>query len=191
MKYIHFRAKITNHTIDELCKLNDLTAWQKGLLTGLSAKCMQTMETQVFYDEVSPGQYYVLMTLGEAFDTLSNQYIEKEELSGAYLLDLIAMELLNSSYEVLGQSLMQLEGRAGYELKFIDDITSEDCMNRFRALEQEVVSMTQTGQLRPLKSVILMIGLTDEPGKKDSCQNLCDTCPNPCNMKRRSEKGNE
>lgn len=131
-------------------------------------------------------QLAAIVSLGDKVDALQNEYIDKERLTEAYMMECIGMELLKTAYELTAQKVWEKYGlwMSGfvflgekYPLELTEDV--------FRLLVPENITYNQAYMLTPKKTVVFMTTLHKE--RKAGYCRVCDTCSNLQCPNRQSE----
>lgn len=118
----------------------------------------------------------VILTIGEQFDRICEQYEEDGELLLAYAADCLGMEVLRKAYEEVGKVIYSNEKLypgyfhflEGEELKQLPDILGRLQITEVRCNEQYVMI--------PQKSVAFFTELSRKEQK--NCLTLCEQCAN-------------
>lgn len=143
-------------------------------------------DTEITYDEYA----VCLVTLGTAFDKLVDLYAENNCLLEAYMLDCIGLEFMTRSYEQLVKHIQTKYCKWGTKLDFLGDTYPVDMMARL------MENFTGTGvlindemMLKPLKSVLFLLPVSDQEQKADACR-ICTNCGNVNCMFREASSSN-
>jgi hypothetical protein len=128
----------------------------------------------------------VIVSLGAGIDALQDSYEEKGCLTDAYMIECIAMELLQKTYELAAASLHEIYGlwMDGYDFlgeRYPIELTEEV----FGLLAPEEISYNQAYMLTPKKTVVFLTTLRKE--RKNSSCSVCDWCSNTGCQNRKKE----
>jgi hypothetical protein len=119
----------------------------------------------------------VIVSLGAGIDALQESYEEKGCLTKSYMIECIAMELLQKTYELAAAALHETYGlwMDGYDFlgeRYPIELTKDV----FRLLKPEDISYNQAYMLTPKKTVVFLTALHKE--RQDSYCHVCDRCSN-------------
>jgi hypothetical protein len=128
----------------------------------------------------------VMVSLGAKVDALQESYEEKGCLTKSYMIECIAMELLQKTYELAAAAIHETYGlwMDGYDFlgeRYPIELT-EDV---FRLLKPEDISYNQAYMLTPKKTVVFLTALHKE--RQDSYCHVCDRCSNAGCPNRQTE----
>lgn len=121
----------------------------------------------------------VCITLGSGIDSLQEVYLEQGLLSEAYMVELIAAELLQQAYPLWNDWLAaqsDMRVRRYYFPGSDDCCALERLPELLRGLDVPV-TCTEGYCMLPRKSVVFYAELTTEPGAV--CQGICAGCGSP------------
>ena len=135
---------------------------------------LSDLKAKAWYYPEEENKILVVMTLGQIFDDLVEEYEKKEELLLAYAVECLAMEILKKAYDMFEEKIYEREGKYPGEYHFLDD---EEMKNIPRILEKmkiREVSCNEVFTLIPQKTVVFMTKLSCE--KSAGCIRLCENC---------------
>jgi cobalamin-dependent methionine synthase I len=119
----------------------------------------------------------VIVSLGAGIDALQESYEEKGCLTDAYMIECIAMELLQKTYELAAEALHETYGlwMDGYDFlgeRYPIELTED----LFALLAPEGISYNQAYMMTPKKTVVFLTALQKE--RKNSSCSVCNRCSN-------------
>lgn len=132
----------------------------------------------------------VLMTLGKEPDKLQEDFMQKEQLTEAYMVDCIAMELLSRAYVQADELLHQRTGLwcMAYQFPGVQQPIGE-IKELFRLFTQEEVRYNEAYALLPQKSVIYTVPLSEKKKGIERAEEMCAACGRKdCAGRRHREK---
>lgn len=186
---------ITSQDIDELCKQYKL-AFQTGqMLRVLAAGLMQKVKVRVYYCiEPESGQFLTAMTLGGQLDDWIEEQMQKENLTEAYLTDILAGRLLMKAYRIWSEMVLKESGIRLGQFHFIgDEIPLEKLPVYLEMLDQSEIHCNEAFAMVPSKTVLFWADIReksmDEPAGDVMSQDRkleergsggfsCRDCPN-------------
>ena len=125
------------------------------------------------------------ITLGESYDRLQKDYMERQQLSQSYRMEMLGMEYLRKGYALFNKSVYE-EG-LGYpgEYHYLED--SQQIRQACIYLKNKqfmAIDYNRYGVLTPSKSVIFKASL--KQGAGSNCTNICASCTAiHCSFRRR------
>lgn len=128
----------------------------------------------------------VLVTLGAGVDDLQDSYLTRERLTEGYMIECIAMELLQNAYEQAAEKIYSRYGRWISGFDFVGEaVPIEQMEELLRLLEPEEISCNQAYMLSPKKSAAFYTTLTDK--RQSACCDVCESCGNiSCAYRKRN-----
>lgn len=143
-------------------------------LVDIYSEMRKRLEVEIFCERIEFTGYAIL-TLGADIDHLQQEYMQKEELMKAYLLDAIAQELLEKAYEKVKAYFVK--EKKFYIKQFLfpgAQIPMEEMQKIFQICKPKKISYNDVYMLQPLKSVAFLIELVLE--QPDFEYNMCEQC---------------
>ena len=151
---------------------------QLKLVAADMANCMKWQEsTYLVWQESTPGQVVVVMTLGIGIDLLQERYAKSGRMMESYMVESIAGELLMLGYAQLEQFIRE---KMRYYVSAYHFFGSEEAypLEAMKGIleqtRQSNVICNEAGCLTPKKSVVFLAELTKQ--ENSACGQLCDTC---------------
>ncbi len=135
---------------------------------------LSDLKVKVWYRPEQEGKILVVMTLGQIFDDLVEEYEKKEELLLAYALDCLAMEILKKAYDMFSKKLYEKEGKYPSEYHFLDDKEMKNMPGILKEMNIQEVRCNEAFALIPQKTVVFMTKLSSEENAE--CIRLCENC---------------
>lgn len=136
---------------------------------GERPKLLQFAEEECFVAAV--------VTLGKGPDRLMELYLEAEDVSAAYMLECLSLDLLRKSYEKLGKLIAREEKLYIKKYEFPGGRypleKTKDILDYF---SQNEVTYTESFMLLPQKSVVFLGELTKK--EQEKCVHICESCGN-------------
>lgn len=133
-----------------------------------------TVWFQPEYD--AEGNAAVLMTLGECVDHIQNQLMEEGKMTEAYMLECLAMTVLEQAYSKLDMILHDETGLWCVEYRFPGGEDMACVADIVQRMEQTVVSCNEAYMLTPKKSVVYVAVMKAEAGKENCSNKVCAGC---------------
>jgi len=132
----------------------------------------------------------VLVTLSEYVDRLIELESEAGNISGAYMLDCIASELLAVAYQQIADKIYEETHlwQASYEFPG-DSLPMELLPIILDRFSDTPVHLNQAGMMIPAKSVVYLTKLVQE--RQNSICNICENCRNLTCLNRKKEPKKE
>lgn len=125
------------------------------------------------------GTAAVLITLGEGIDRMQDRFMEEGRLSEAYMIECLAMELLNKAYICTEELLQEACGMWCSAYKFpgceLPLVMAAEIVDAF---EQKEVTYNGAYVLIPKKSVAFIMEIQKEKPKAVRENMLCAGCGN-------------
>lgn len=146
---------------------------------------LSDLRVKAWYCPKEENRILVVMTLGQIFDDLVEEYEQKEELLLAYAVECLAMEVLKKAYEMFGEKLYEIEEKYPGEYHFLDDKAMRDMPEILKGMKIGEVYCNEAFALIPQKTVVFLTELSDE--KNTECISLCESCSRK-NCPNRMEK---
>ena len=143
------------------------------------------LRAKAWYCPKEENRILVVMTLGQIFDDLVEEYEQKEELLLAYAAECLAMEALKKAYEMFGGKLYEIEGKYPGEYHFLDDKAMRNVPEILKGMEIGEVYCNEAFALIPQKTVVFLTEVSYE--KNAECIKLCESCSQK-NCSNRMEK---
>lgn len=137
----------------------------------------------------------VLMTLGAATDERQNQLLEAGRMTEAYMLECLAMAVLERAYGQMDELLHEETGMWCVEYCFPGGEDMEQVADIVRVMEQEEVYCNHAYMLVPKKSVAYVAVLGEEKQAHECAMKVCagcerKDCPNRAHTEEDVEKKN-
>ena len=117
-----------------------------------------------------------VLTLGEGVDRLQDRYRERENMTAAYMAEVISNEILMKSYEAYDRMLAETTDYRVKEFHFPGSEEAyplSDIGKILDMLDAPVQCLTSFCMV-PRKSVVFYAELTREKG--NACRSVCQTC---------------
>ena len=129
---------------------------------------------QIGYDKAENAA--VLMTLGAETDEIQNRLSDEGRLAEAYMLECLAMAVLERAYGQMDELLHAQTGLwcTGYRFSGGDDMT--EVVTMVKDMEQEEVYCNESCVLIPKKSVVYVAVLQANPANQNCAQKVCAGC---------------
>lgn len=117
-----------------------------------------------------------VLTLGEGVDRLQDRYRERENMTAAYMAEVISNEILMKSYEAYDRMLAET---TDYRVKEFHFPGSEEAyplsdIGKILDMLYAPVQCLKSFCMVPRKSVVFYAELTREKG--NACRSVCQTC---------------
>lgn len=120
---------------------------------------------------------YAVITLGDKIDGIHEEYMQKGEMLKAYLLDCLALEILENIYQVVPDIFLKENQFYVKQFQFPgDQIPLEEIRTIFQICKPEKISYNDSYMLKPLKSVAFLAELSTE--KSNTEYTMCQQCSN-------------
>lgn len=147
------------------------------------------LKVKAWYRPEQEDKILVVMTLGQIFDDLVEEYEQKEELLLAYAVECLAMEVLKKAYDMFGEKLCEKEGKYPGEYYFLDDREMKNMPRILKQMKIQEVCCNEAFALIPQKTVVFLTGLSYE--RNAGCIKLCENCSQKnCPNRMQKEKQN-
>lgn len=132
-----------------------------------------------------------VLTLGEGVDRLQDRYRERENMTAAYMAEVISNEILMKSYEAYDRMLAET---TDYRVKEFHFPGSEEAyplsdIGKILDMLDAPVQCLKSFCMVPRKSVVFYAELTREKG--NACRSVCQTCEKRSCLYRREENRKE
>ena len=132
-----------------------------------------------------------VLTLGEGVDRLQDRYRERENMTAAYMAEVISNEILMKSYEAYDRMLAE---NTDYRVKEFHFPGSEEAyplsdIGKILDMLDAPVQCLKSFCMVPRKSVVFYAELTKEKG--NACRSVCQTCEKRSCLYRREENRKE
>lgn len=135
---------------------------------------LSDLRVKVWYRPEQEDKILVVMTLGQIFDDLVEEYEKKEELLLAYATDCLAMEILKKAYDMFSGKIYEREGKYPKEYHFLDDKEMKNMPEILKQMDIEEVCCNEAFALIPQKTVVFKTELSCEENAE--CIRLCENC---------------
>ena len=135
---------------------------------------LSDLKVKVWYRPEKEDKILVVMTLGQIFDDLMEEYEKKEELLLAYAQECLAMEILKKAYDMFSGKLYEREGKYPDEYHFLDDEEMKNVPEILKEMNIQEVRCNEAFALIPQKTVVFMAGLSCKENAE--CIRLCENC---------------
>lgn len=186
--FLTFSCRLSNADVALLASRNKLSPLQENMVRTMMADFVQKVKIHVYYKQHKESQVQAVMTLGTVCDNWCESYLKEGELWKGYMADQIAMCGLMSGYEIFRNVLKKQYGTCVSQPHFWDEEKEEtSIVNALTLLKQDEVTIRDSGQMNPLKSVLFTIDILEgengdmshgqmEKGMCHACENI--SCPN-------------
>lgn len=145
-------------------------------------KQLQFVEEKLFFAAI--------VTLGKSLDRLQELYLEAQDVSSAYMIECLSLDLLNQAYEKLARRIEAEEGLYISRYEFLGGKYPLDkTKDIFAYFSQSEVTYNEAYMLIPQKSVVFLGKLTKE--SKQTCRHICASCLNKSCINRAAVKNQE
>lgn len=119
----------------------------------------------------------VAVSLGENIDILQNEYISRECLTEAYMIECIGMELLKNAYELAAEKIRDQYGLWTGGFEFLGERYPLEMTGAVLGLlAPDAITYNAAYMLMPKKTVVFMTALQEE--RRNGYCHVCDTCSN-------------
>ncbi|MBO5472555.1 MAG: hypothetical protein J6A08_02010 [Lachnospiraceae bacterium] len=119
----------------------------------------------------------VAVSLGENIDILQNEYISRECLTEAYMIECIGMELLKNAYELAAEKIRDQYGLWTGGFEFLGERYPLEMTGAVLGLlAPDAITYNAAYMLMPKKTVVFMTTLQEE--RRNGYCHVCDTCSN-------------
>lgn len=128
-----------------------------------------------------------ILTLGEGVDRLQDRYRERENMTAAYMAEVISNEILMKSYEAYDRMLAETTDYRVKEFHFPGSEEAYPLSDIGKILDMlgAPVQCLKSFCMVPRKSVVFYAELTREKG--NACRSVCQTCEKRSCLYRREE----
>lgn len=128
-----------------------------------------------------------ILTLGEGVDRLQDRYRERENMTAAYMAEVISNEILMKSYEAYDRMLAETTDYRVKEFHFPGSEEAYPLSDIGKILDMlgAPVQCLKSFCMVPRKSVVFYAELTREKG--NACRSVCQTCKKRSCPYRREE----
>lgn len=128
-----------------------------------------------------------ILTLGEGVDRLQDRYRERENITAAYMAEVISNEILMKSYEAYDRMLAETTDYRVKEFHFPGSEEAYPLSDIGKILDMlgAPVQCLKSFCMVPRKSVVFYAELTREKG--NACRSVCQTCKKRSCPYRREE----
>ncbi len=127
----------------------------------------------------------VIVTLGGGVDELQDSYMQKERLTESYMIECVAMELLEKAYWQAASCVYAHTGMWMSGICFLGDKIPLGSMEEiFRRLNPQGIAYNQAYMLTPKKTVVFLADLCAE--RRDEGCAVCAECGNLSCTNRRT-----
>ena len=132
-----------------------------------------------------------VLTLGEGVDRLQDRYRERENMTAAYMAEVISNEILMKSYEAYDRMLAETTDYRVKEFHFPGSEEAYPLSDIGKILDMlgAPVQCLKSFCMVPRKSVVFYAELTREKG--NACRSVCQTCEKRSCPYRREENRKE
>ncbi len=169
---------IADNTYEQMLSRYHFRSADEGKLRILTDQLLKKAAPAVYFGGKNPeaeSRLAVLVTLGAGVDDLQEAYTLKEKLMESYMIECIAMELLQNAYEQTADIIYSHYGHWMGGFDFLGDSVPVKRMEEvFAILQPEEISYNQAYMLLPKKTVAFYTTLTDS--RKAAYCNVCSTC---------------
>lgn len=147
------------------------------------------VQAQLWY-EVTEEKACIIVTLGKQVDELQDKFSGRERLSEAYMIEILAMELLQKACAMAEECIHEATGRWVDRPEYIgENRPIEEIREVLEKMRPETMSCTSMCMLNPRKSVVYYAGLTKE--RQERHGNACSSCTNRnCTYRAECDKTN-
>lgn len=191
MKQITLKVELTEAEVNRMRERYHFEKKDESRLYRMYEMLLSFIRAEAWYKVCGSGEIdgiayekyaVVLVTLSEFTDRLIELEGEAGNISDAYMLDCIALELLAVAYQQVADKIYEETHlwQAGYEFPG-DSLPLELIPVILDKLSGVPVHLNQAGMMIPAKSVVYLTKLVEERQKSschicENCRNL--TCPN-------------
>ena len=132
-----------------------------------------------------------VLTLGEGVDRLQDRYRERENMTAAYMAEVISNEILMKSYEAYDRMLAETTDYRVKEFHFPGSEEAYPLSDIGKILDMlgAPVQCLKSFCMVPRKSVVFYAELAREKG--NACRSVCQTCEKRSRPYRREENRKE
>lgn len=141
-----------------------------------------------FHHVIEDKTVYVVVTLGDAFDSFQDSFLNKGEIRKAYIIDCLGTEMLSIAYEEVDKKIYEKTGMyvGNYIFAGSDKMPLEELANVMVKLGQKIVKCNESFVLVPKKSVVFAAHLHKKRTEKHSDCSNCSALK--CPMRKESGK---
>lgn len=134
-----------------------------------------------FHHVIDDKTIYVVVTLGDAFDSFQESFLQKGEIEKGFIIDCLGTELLARAYEEVDKKIYEKTGLyvGNYIFAGSDKMPLEELAVVMKKLGQKIVKCNEAFVLVPKKSVVFAAHLHKRRTNKHSdCENCSAVkCP--------------
>lgn len=176
-----FTVSLCGKDLRRMCGRYHFSHDSYPLLKAVYESCMKDCRISLYFrlDYKEAGQTAVLLTLGDNIDKRQNTCMEEGKMSEAYMMECLAMEILNKAYVQTGHILYEISGMYAGSYKFpgseLPLAVTADVIEDF---QQKEVRCNEMYMLLPKKSVVYLTKMQNEKPKAGKEQLLCAECKN-------------
>ena len=166
MQQCHFRE-------EDFASLQALSRAMAPLLRAKAYYVWEKRDEKVSYDDYA----VVFLTLGNGVDALQELYLDRNCLTEAYMVECIALGLLEKAYREFIKEVQRETGKWAQKIDFLGDTYPIELLPRlYREFGQMDISYNEKMVLSPQKSVVFLLPMSS--GKKGDACNICENCSN-------------
>ena len=134
-----------------------------------------------FHHVIEGDTVFVVVTLGDAFDSFQDSFLQKGEIQKAFIIDCLGTEMLSIAYEEVDKKIFEKTGLyvGSYVFAGSDKMPLEELAGVMAKLGQKIVKCNESFVLVPKKSVVFSAKLHEKRTEKHSdCANCSAvSCP--------------
>ncbi len=134
-----------------------------------------------FHHVIEGETVYVVVTLGDAFDSFQDSLLQKGEIQKAFIVDCLGTEMLSLAYKEVDKKIFEKTGLyvGSYVFAGSDKMPLEELAAVMKKLGQKIVKCNESFVLVPKKSVVFSAKLHKKRSRKHSdCENCSAvSCP--------------
>lgn len=153
----------------------------------------RNVSCEAFYEKKAEhcDSYYVYVTLGSVIDDLFEQYMAKEKIYEAYIMECLSMVYLSAAYDKIFQAIEVQEKKSIQDFYYWEEKNSMDeLMIHMESKKITGITFDGKGVMKPSKSVVMIVNLSDEnkqgiENSKEYEKNKCLVCSHKCERGKR------
>jgi hypothetical protein len=138
-------------------------------------------DAQIAYEKYA----LVLLTLGEGVDALQQVYQDRQCLTEAYMIECLALELLEKAYEEFVKQIQRESGQWAVKIDFLGDTYPLEWLPKlYSEFDTTEIVYNEKMVLSPSKSVAFLLPMSETEKKESSLCRICENCSNQSCMFR-------
>lgn len=162
--------------------------WERDLvrLREMGRMTQEASSSEVYFEVSEDGKRVpVIVTLGSGVDKLQERYMERVRMTESYMIECVAMELLENAYGQIAECIYACTGMWMSGIDFLGDKIPLGSMEEiFQRLKPQRIMYNQAYMLTPRKTVVFFTDLCMEC--RDGYRNVCTDCGNISCINRRA-----